>query len=1025
MEPTKEPVPETAAPSNPKPTAEAQDKGKKAAKEPKKKKETTVVAEEEYVNTTPKGEKKDMNAPMAPAYKPKIVEAAWSDWWEECGFFKADNQSQKPKYVIVIPPPNVTGSLHLGHALTNSVQDSLVRWHRMRGYEALWVPGIDHAGIATQAVVEKKIWKESKLTRHDLGREEFVKKVWEWKNQYGNRIFTQLRRLGSSLDWSRERFTMDEMLSKAVNEAFVRLYEAGLIYRDTRLVHWCCTLKTAISDMEVEYVTVEKKTRMKVPGYGEKTYEFGVLTSFSYKIVGSDEEIIVATTRPETMLGDTAVAVHPEDPRYKHLHGKLLQHPFVDRQFPIITDSELVDMNFGTGAVKVTPAHDPNDYLCGKRHNLEFINILNVDGTLNEKCGKFTGMKRFDARVAVIQALKEIGSYKEEKDNAMRLGLCSRSNDIIEPLLLPQWYVSCKGMAEASAQAARSKELEIVPEWHEDTWYRWLDNIRDWCISRQLWWGHRIPAYRVSIPGVSIPESERWVVSRTQEEALKTVAEKYSVDPATVQLEQDPDVLDTWFSSGLFPFSVFGWPNETEDFKAFYPTSVLETGHDILFFWVARMVMMGLQLTGKLPFKKVLLHAMVRDAHGRKMSKSLGNVIDPLDVIEGISLEGLHKKLEEGNLDPREVEKAKQGQKADYPSGIPECGTDALRFALCAYTSQGRDINLDINRVVGYRNFCNKLWNATKFALMNLGPDFAPAPTEELSGHESYADLWILSRLSEAAAVANKGFDEFDLSASTTAIYNFWYYELCDVYLELLKPVMNADPAAPGAQERKSAARNVLYTCLDNGLRLIHPYMPFVSEELYQRLPRRPTETHIKTIMLTAYPEKLDAWTNRAVETAMAKVQDIVHGVRSLRASVGLASSARISLYVQALNQEYHELASNYATEIKTLTLASNIEVLLKDEPPIGCAINVINDSCNVHIMLKGLIDIDAEIVKLEKKLSALETNYASVFAKTQAAGYEKVPENVRKQNSEKLTSLEQEIASVKDAITKFQSLKS
>jgi valyl-tRNA synthetase len=631
--------------------------------------------------------------------------------------------SPKGQFVMVIPPPNVTGSLHLGHALTNSIEDAITRWHRMKGRTALWVPGCDHAGIATQVVVEKKLWREEKLSRHDLGREKFIEKIWQWRNEKGDRIYHQLKKLGSSFDWDRACFTMDPKLCKSVTEAFVRLHEQGLIYRSSRLVNWSCSLKSAISDIEVDKVEVPGRTFLSIPGYQDKV-EFGVLVKFAYKVEDTNEELVVATTRVETMLGDTAVAVHPKDPRYAHLHGKFVKHPFADRRLPIVCD-DFVDMDFGTGAVKITPAHDPNDYECGQRLNLPFITIFSDDGYVIGNYGKFTGMKRFDARKAVLEALKELGLYKETVNNPMVVPICSRSKDVVEPLIKPQWYVKCDEMAADATEAVKSGELKIIPEVHQKIWFHWMEGIRDWCVSRQLWWGHRIPAYMVRYKDpakepANLAEEDRWIVARSLEEAEQKAQEKLKVDKSEISLHQDEDVLDTWFSSGLFPFSVFGWPDQTQELQLFYPTTLLETGHDILFFWVARMVFFGQKLLGKLPFKEVFLHPMVRDAHGRKMSKSLGNVIDPMDVITGIALEGLHQQLLDSNLDPKEIEKAKAGQRQDYPNGIPECGTDAMRFALCAYLSQARDINLDINRVQGYRFFCNKLWNATKFALMYL-----------------------------------------------------------------------------------------------------------------------------------------------------------------------------------------------------------------------------------------------------------------------------------------------------------------
>uniref|UniRef100_A0A4W6CCD0 valine--tRNA ligase n=1 Tax=Lates calcarifer TaxID=8187 RepID=A0A4W6CCD0_LATCA len=886
------------------------------------KKELGVIT---YNIPTPAGEKKDVVSPLPDSYSPQYVEAAWYPWWEKQGFFKPEYGVRKNPhgiFMMCIPPPNVTGSLHLGHALTNAIQDCLTRWHRMRGETTLWNPGCDHAGIATQVVVEKKLMRERGMSRHDLGRENFIQEVWKWKNEKGDRIYHQLKKLGSSLDWDRACFTMDPKLSYAVQEAFIRMHEEGVIYRSKRLVNWSCTLNSAISDIEVDKRELTGRTLLPVPGYKEKV-EFGVLVSFAYKIEGSDEEVVVATTRIETMLGDTAVAVHPADSRYQHLKGKMVLHPFCDRKMPIVFD-DFVDMSFGTGAVKITPAHDHNDYEVGVRHNLAFINILDENGLL------INGMKRFEARKAVLQALKDRGQFKEIKDNPMVVPVCSRSKDIVEPLLKPQWYVNCTDMGKQAADAVREGRLKIIPDHHLKTWFNWMDNIRDWCISRQLWWGHRIPAYFVTVNDPSVKPGEDmdghyWVSGRSEEEAREKAAKRFNVSADKINLRQDEDVLDTWFSSGIFPFSIFGWPNESEDLNVFYPGTLLETGHDILFFWVARMVMMGLKLTGKLPFKEVYLHAVVRDAHGRKMSKSLGNVIDPLDVITGISLE-----LMDSNLDPLEVEKAKQGQKSDYPNGIPECGTDALRFALCAYTSQGRDINLDVNRILGYRHFCNKLWNAVKFAMKTLGDNFVPSEKAQ----ESVSDRWILSRLSAAVGLCDAGFKAYDFPAITTAIYNFWLYELCDVYLESVKPVFGKAEEDSASQRQAMVCRQTLYTCLEVGLRLLSPLMPFVTEELYQRLPRRrpqsdpPSINCVKTLVYKRSHEEVD----RDMEFVMT----VVKTIRSLRADYNLTKTRKYSLQIQTLS---------YSQAIIPLTANQPV--------PEGCAVAIASDRCTVNLMLK------------------------------------------------------------------------
>ncbi|XP_059826939.1 valine--tRNA ligase [Hypanus sabinus] len=997
---------------------------KKAKGDKKEKKDLGVIT---YDIATPAGEKKDVTCPMPDSYSPQYVEAAWYSWWEKQGFFKPEygrnisEPNQRGLFMICIPPPNVTGSLHLGHALTNAIQDSLTRWHRMRGETTLWNPGCDHAGIATQVVVEKRLWRESRKTRHDLGRQRFVEEVWKWKHEKGDRIYHQLRKLGSSMDWDRACFTMDPKLSAAVEEAFVRLHDDGVIYRSTRLVNWSCTLNSAISDIEVDKKELTGRTLLPVPNYADKV-EFGVLVSFAYKLEGSDEEVVVATTRIETMLGDTAVAVHPQDPRYQNLGGKFALHPFCDRKLPIVFD-EFVDMNFGTGAVKITPAHDQNDYEVGMRHQLEFINIMDDNGYLINVPEPFLGMKRFDARKAVLEALQQKGLFKEVKDNPMVVPVCSRSKDIVEPLLKPQWYVRCGEMAKMAADAVRNGELKIIPETHLKTWFNWMDNIRDWCISRQLWWGHQTPAYFVTVNDPAVPAGEDadghyWVSGRTEEIARQKAAKRFNVSPDLISLRQDEDVLDTWFSSGLFPFSIFGWPDETEDLKVFYPGTLLETGHDILFFWVARMVMLGLKLTGKLPFKEVYLHAIVRDAHGRKMSKSLGNVIDPLDVITGITLEGLHAQLLESNLEPAEVERAKAGQKSDYPNGIPECGTDALRFALCAYTSQGRDINLDVNRVLGYRHFCNKLWNTTKFAIRGLGQDFTPEASAQRSSQESLMDRWILSRLSHAVQTCDHSFRQYDFPEVTTAIYNFWLYELSNVYLECLKPVF-AGPDENAAR----AARNTLFTCLDAALRLLSPFMPFITEELYQRLPRRQAQDP-PSISVTSYPECDEYnWRDEELDRNMEFVLSIIHTVRSLRADYNLTKT-KADCYLKCLDQSTADLVSLFTSYIETLSSCKTVTVLVDKDCPAGCAVAIASDRCSVHLMLKGLIDAEKEVTKLRTKQGEVQKQIAKLREKMSKADYStKVPQKIQDMEVEKLKQSETELQKVEEAMRNFEKM--
>ncbi|WIA29336.1 hypothetical protein OEZ86_011841 [Tetradesmus obliquus] len=970
-----------------------------------------------------KGAKKPCDGEMFKSYNPKMVEAAWYDWWEQCGFFKPDMASDKPPFTIVIPPPNVTGALHIGHALTNAVQDTIVRWRRMSGFNVLWVPGTDHAGIATQSVVEKKLQKEQGLSRHDLGREAFLAEVFKWVEEYGGRICSQLRRMGSSVDWERCVFTMDETRSAAVLEAFVAMYESGCVYRDNRLVNWDARLRTAVSDIEVDYIDIPGRTLINVPGY-DKPVEFGVLTSFAYPLEDGSGEIVVATTRPETMLGDTAVAVHPEDARYKHLHGKFVVHPVSQRRIPIIADAELVDMEFGTGAVKITPAHDPNDFLVGKRHSLEFINILDDNGNINDIGGSFKGQPRFTARVTVVDFLKEAGLYRGITDNPMRLGISSRSKDVIEPLLKPQWWVACGDMAARSCAAVRSGELEIIPKEFEAVWFRWLENIRDWCISRQLWWGHRIPAYYVTfegeapevsgVPGRPSEDMARWVVGRSREEAAAAAAKKYPGKACT--LHQDEDVLDTWFSSGLFPFSVMGWPANTPDMRTFYPGSLLETGHDILFFWVARMVMMGLQLTDKVPFKQVYLHAMVRDAHGKKMSKSLGNVIDPIHVIEGITLQGLHDTLQAGNLDPKEVARAKDTQKTDFPEGIEECGTDALRFALVAYTTQARDINLDIKRVVAYRYWCNKLWNAIKFAMMNLPEAFQPLPQQQLAQQMPAwppAARWVLSRLNSAVETINKAMEAYDFSTATQTAYAWWQYELCDVFIELMKPVMARDEAAdPGAAAAKAATQQALCAALDSGLRLLHPFMPFVTEELWQRLPKTPEQASIPSIMLAPYPTAQPGWSQPELDSRYEQAQAVVAAIRKLRSDYGLTRQ-RPTVYVACSSAARAEVIQALAGDIACLSTSAEVLLLAADAPlPAYSSVAIVDDVVTVHMVLKGILDPALELAKLEKKQAEAQGRCEAIRKRMGLPAYaDKTPAAVQAEDAEKLARAEAEAA--------------
>lgn len=840
----------------------------------KEQKESTVekltkLADQLVIEEVEPGKKKNVTNDLAPSYIPRQVEHSWYSFWEKNGFFKPEHEGsearskgdtanlERDKFVMVIPPPNVTGTLHIGHALTISIQDCLVRWNRMRGLQTLWVPGSDHAGIATQVVVEKKIQREQGKTRHDLGREAFIDEVWKWKNEKGDFIYDQLRRMGCSVDWDRAVFTLDPRMVRAVNEAFKRLFKSGYISRNKRLVNWSCKLKSAISDIEVDHEEITERKTLQVPGY-EKRIEFGIIETFAYEIYSQDrtsisDKIWVSTTRLETMLGDTAIAVHPDDERYKNLHNRYVKHPFCQREIKIIVD-EKVDKEFGTGAVKITPAHDFEDYEKGMRHNLEFVNVFTDDGLIVEGYGKFSGMKRFDARFAIRAELKKLNLLIEDKpkSNPMKVPICSRSKDIVEPRLKEQWFMNCEPFARRAIDASNKGELKI-PKSHTNRWNRWMDpesiKKHPWCISRQLWWGHRIPAYRASIKGQA---GQKWVAGVDLQDAqIEAMRELNIQDVEMLVLEQDEDVLDTWFSSGLFPFSVFEWPNEKSlDLQNFYPTDLLETGEDIIFFWVARMVMFGLALTDKLPFKEVYLHSIVRDAEGRKMSKSLGNVIDPLDVISGVTLEDLHSKLEGSNLDEKEFERAKLGQKKLFPTGIPECGTDALRFKLCEYCTGASDIHLRIDQLVGDRLLCNKIWQACKFVFMTLGDDFRFSYSLIDVDQRSSEDEDILRKLLYAVSESNEGFAAYNFRRATVAGRTFWREEFCSNYIEHIKKLKKEDKLV-------DAAKQTMFICIDNGLRLLHPLMPYITEELYQRLMVKfCTDSVPESICVARYPQQ-------------------------------------------------------------------------------------------------------------------------------------------------------------------------
>ncbi|KAB2574020.1 Aminoacyl-tRNA synthetase class I conserved site [Lasiodiplodia theobromae] len=935
-------------------------------------KKKTAAKEEikPYVEETPKGEKKilkSLDDEYHKAYIPSVVESAWYDWWEKQGYFEPEfgpDGNVKPAgyFVISEPPPNVTGALHCGHALANALQDTMIRWNRMKGLTTLYLPGCDHAGISTQSVVEKMLWRREKKTRHDLGRQAMVERIWEWKGEYHQRINNVLRRMGGSFDWSREAFTMDENLSKAVTETFVRLHEEGLIYRSDRLVNWCTTLRTALSNLEVDNKDIEGRTLLDVPGY-ERKVEFGVITHFKYPIEGSEETIEVATTRPETMLGDSGIAVHPDDKRYKHLVGKKAKHPFVDRLMPIVADT-YVDPEFGTGAVKITPAHDPNDFALGQRHKLEFINILTDDGLLNQNGGQFAGQKRFDVRYSVVDELTKLGLFVKKENNPMRIPLCQRTKDVIEPIVKPQWWMRMKSLAEPAIEAVRNGDIKIRPATAEADYFRWLENIQDWCLSRQLWWGHQAPAYFVEIEGENNSDSDDqyWIVGRTDEEAQEKAAKKFPGKKFT--LRRDEDVLDTWFSSGLWPFSTLGWPNETPDMAKLYPTSVLETGWDILFFWVARMIIFGLKLTGNVPFREVYCHSLIRDSEGRKMSKSLGNVIDPVDIMEGIQLNQLHEKLLEGNLDPKELKTATKYQQTAFPQGIPECGADALRFSLVSYTTGGGDINFDVKVMHAFRRFCNKVYQATKYVLGKIDADYVPPATADKTGKETLAERWILHKLSIASRDVNKALEDREFAKSTQIAYHYFHDDLCDVFIEYTKPIIQ-----DGTPEARRSAIDTLYTALEGGLTMLHPYMPFLTEELWQRLARRPGDK-TETIMRAAYPQYRPDWDDAASEASYEMILDAAAAARSLAAQHGVKNAkAAVKLHK---GDDKEAAGSIISVQWLSGKAISEVKLLAEGdaEPAEGWASNTSEKGSKVFVEVPARpLSEEKKVQELEKKL--------------------------------------------------------
>ncbi len=891
---------------------------------------------------------------LADRYNPQDVEDKVYKWWEQSGYFKAEDKSKKPAFSIILPPPNVTGFLHLGHALDHTIQDLLIRWKRMSGFNAMWLPGTDHAGIATQSVVEKEL-KKINLNRHTLGREKFVEKIWDWKHEYGDRIYKQMRRLGDSCDWDRSTFTLDEGVSKAVRKVFVTLYKKNSIYKGLRLVNWSGPLETAISDLEVEHKQIK-----------------GFIYHINYPIDNSNEFLTIATTRPETMLGDTAVCVHPEDPRYQHLIGKTVTVPLIKRQIKIIADT-YVDKDFGSGVVKITPAHDFNDYKIGKTHKLEFINILNKKCELNENAGAYTGLKVAEARKKILEDLKTLGLLVKEEPHVNSVGHCSRSGAVVEPFLSEQWFMKMDHLAEPAKRVVESGTIRFEPESWTKVYLHWMNNIEDWCISRQLWWGHRIPA---------------WLCGDCEK---PTVTE---IDPTTCEhcgsqkIKQDEDVLDTWFSSALWPFSTMGWPDESqhalETQKTFYPTNYLVTGHDIIFFWVARMIMMGLEHKKDVPFRTVYIHGLVRDSQGRKMSKSLGNSVDPIDMIE-------------------------------------KYGADALRFTFLAHLYSGKDLKFSEQRVEGYRNFMNKIWNASRFVLSNL-QDFK-IPSEgvlamPIADKLSIFDRWIISKLADVEKQVNDHLANERFSDAATALYQFVWNQFCDWYIEFTKPIMTS-----GKAEEKQATQLVMAQVLNRMIRLLHPFCPFLTEEIYANLPIKD-----KACIIDVYPNPLNdkellSFASKQSEIEIDIVKDVITAIRNIRGENRISPAVKLNIRLGVSQPEIQKILKHNQFAIMTIARLEKMDIG-SDGDMVKCAVApVIAGAAQIKVIipLEGLVDFDEEIKRIQKTIEKLEKDTSMLTAKLSNEKFVlNADEDVIAADRILLQQSGQQILSLKEALTRF-----
>jgi valyl-tRNA synthetase len=915
---------------------------------------------------------------MDKSYRPEDIEQRIYERWENNGWFAPSGDGTP--YCIMIPPPNVTGTLHMGHGFGDTIQDALTRYHRMLGHRTLWQPGMDHAGIATQMVVERLLNNEGR-TKHDLGRDKFVERVWQWKEESGGIIAKQTRRLGASVDWSRDRFTMDEGCSAAVKKVFIDLYEEGLIYRGKRLVNWDPVLHTALSDLEVL-----------------SDDEAGNLWHFRYPLASGDGHLVVATTRPETMLGDSAVAVHPEDERYKDIVGQHVLLPIVGRRIPIIAD-DYVDPGFGTGCVKITPAHDFNDYDIGMRHGLGMYNILTHDAALNDEVPEaYRGLDRFVARDKIVEEFRKLGLLEEIEDYTVKIPRGDRSHAVVEPYLTDQWYVKIEPLAQPAIEAVETGKIRFVPENWSKTYFEWMYNIQDWCISRQLWWGHRVPAWYDKDGNVYVGHDE------------DDVRKKHGLDDA-VQLEQDTDVLDTWFSSALWPFSTLGWPEKTDALEEFYPGNVLVTGFDIIFFWVARMIMMGIKFMDDVPFREVYIHGLIRDADGQKMSKSKGNVLDPLDLIDGIDLKSLVEKRTAGMMQDHLAPRIEQVTRKQFPDGIDQFGADALRMTFAALATTGRDVRFDLGRIEGYKNFCNKLWNAARYVLIN---------TESLDDGDvahSVADRWIRSKLDATTREMHKHFRTYRLDLAAQAIYEFTWHEYCDWYLELSKPILQADESPP---ELQRGTRRTLIDTLESILRLLHPLMPFITEEIWEQVARR-AGIDGNTIMLRPYPEAAEDASDEAAVADIEWIKQFILGIRQIRGEMDISPGKALPVLLQHASAADRARVHEHTQLLQRVGRVASVEVV-EGEPP--AAATALLGDMRLLVPMQGLIDVDAERARLDKQMDRTRAELAKAKGKLANENFvNNAPEAVVTQERERVVEFEKTITQLTEQLQKLDEL--